>query len=106
MAITRRTRNAFVGSSRHKGSNPFISVCGNPLRLLHVYIEAQHFQGSFILKKKHASYLVHAPKEVVKNMAVPVLLAGQPYKKTAPSPRIVSQADGSLVEKHQLPGDA
>ena len=26
MAITRRTRNAFVGSSRHKGSNPFISV--------------------------------------------------------------------------------
>ena len=26
MAITRRTRNAFVGSSRHKGSNPFISA--------------------------------------------------------------------------------
>ncbi len=26
MAITRRTRNAFAGSSRHKGSNPFISV--------------------------------------------------------------------------------
>ena len=26
VAITRRTRNAFVGSSRHKGSNPFISA--------------------------------------------------------------------------------
>ena len=25
-AVTRRTRNAFVGSSRHKGSNPFISA--------------------------------------------------------------------------------
>ena len=46
MAITRRTRNAFVGLSRHKGSNPFISA-QSPRKVCKIKV----FAGFFVLKK-------------------------------------------------------
>ena len=41
-AVTRRTRNAFIGSSRYEGSNPSVSA-GKPLRNQGLLLFVLHF---------------------------------------------------------------
>ncbi len=52
-AVTRRTRNAFVGSSRHEGSNPSVSGLKKPLEMLAFTDKSGIFKGFFILLHLH-----------------------------------------------------